>query len=77
MLDVTPLEAARQALGLTYDSVWHAYFELGGNRPPSDVERHLSGGTQLATPDHDVLVHALNEVFAERDMNHPLAYSRP
>jgi len=77
VLDVGPLEAARQLLGLTHSAVWHAYFELGGNCPPLEIESHLAGGAQVADREHDMLVHALNEAFSERDMNHPLPYSRP
>lgn len=75
--DVVPLEAARQFLGLSRHRLWEAYFELGGNNSPADVGRHLSGGQQLPRLEHDMLVHALNEEFLDRDMNHPLSYSRP
>lgn len=77
MPDVVPLEPARRQLGLTYYALWQAYFELGGVGRPTDIERHLGGGLQLSDLEHDMLVHSLNEMFADRDMNHPLGYSRP
>jgi len=76
-LDVAPLEAARELLGLSRHRLWEAYFELGGNSSPADVGQHLSGGPQLTRLEHDVLVHALNEEFLDRDMNHPVPYSHP
>lgn len=77
VFDVQPLEAARQFLGLSLRRLWDAYFGLGGNCSPADIGSHLSGGEQLPRLEHDVLVHALNEEFLDRDLNHPLTYSRP
>ena len=76
-LDVEPLEAARRRLGLSHRTVWHAYFGLGGSCSPAIIESYLGGGPDVSASQHDVLVHALNEVFLDRDMNHPLGYSRP
>ncbi|CAN5170160.1 hypothetical protein BH18ACT4_BH18ACT4_10600 [soil metagenome] len=40
-----------------------------------DLDGYLRGDAEFSGHEHDVLVHALNEGFAERDLNHPLSYS--
>ena len=77
LLDVKPLEAARQQLDMTLSDLWQRYFALGGSCSLTEIEEHLAGARQLSGPQHDVLVHALNERFQDHDMNHPLEYSRP
>lgn len=77
VLDVVPLEAARQQLEVTLKDLWDGYFQLGGSCSLVKVQDHMCGGAQLPGIQHDILVHALNELFLERDMNHPLKYSRP
>ena len=57
--------------------LWLRYFELGGMDSPLEVEAYLFGALQPSTHDHDLLVHALNERFAELGRGHPVPYSDP
>jgi len=77
VLDVAPLEAAREQLDISLGDLWGSYFALGGSSSLAAVGRHLAGDDQMSDVQHDVLVQALNERFQDRDMNHPVAYSRP
>ncbi|MGI8683758.1 MAG: hypothetical protein ACR2MO_01420 [Acidimicrobiales bacterium] len=77
LLDVLPLAAARRLLHLTLNDLWASYFALGGSCSLVQVENHLAGAAQVSGLQHDVLVHALNEEFQDRDMDNPLEYSRP
>ena len=69
-----PLEAARQHLGLSYLDLWVDYFSLGGNLDAGQLTDYLRGQRDLSVSEHNVVVHALNEVFVDRGENHPLAY---
>lgn len=77
MLDARPLEAARRRLDVTLRELWASYFALGGSCSLLQVGNHLAGTAQISSHQHDVLVHALNERFLDRDMDHPVEYSRP
>ena len=72
-----PLEGARRAAGLSVDDLWMRYFALGGNAEPCEVDGYLSGLSALETREHNVLVLALNEAFADLGMNHPVEYRGP
>lgn len=69
------IEAGRLQLGLTNRDLWLGYFELGGNGSLVDVGLWLTGQVRLPLRDHDVLALVLNEVFNDRGLNHPVAYS--
>lgn len=69
------LEAARDMLGLSLLDLWVDYVGIGGSLNEEGVNAALSGRSSLSVLDHDLLVHALNERFVDRDENHPLAYS--
>lgn len=69
------IEAWRLRLGLTNRDLWLGYFELGGNGSLVDLGLWLTGKVRLPPPDHDLLALALNEVFSERGLNHPVGYS--
>lgn len=70
------LDAARRRLGLSNGATWALYFGVGGNGTPAELEAWLAGASPMPSHDHDVLAHALNEVFHERGEDHPLAYRR-
>ena len=69
------LETARLALGLSVAQLWLDYVGLGGNRPPGALKGFLDGHSALSDHDHDMVTQALNERFADRAANHPLAYA--
>jgi hypothetical protein len=69
------LEAAQDQAGLSSWDLWMRYFALGGSASQGAVERHTRDGGVLDDGQHDVLVHALNERFAEMDLGRPLPYA--
>ena len=69
------VEAARSMLGVSPRALWLDYLALGGNLNPDDIDAFLAGHQDLSDHEHDVLVHSLNERFADRGQNHPLAYA--
>jgi len=71
------LEQARREVGLTHIELWLRYFELGGMAAPLELEAYLFGALQPDTHEHDVVVHALNERFAELGRGYPVAYANP
>ena len=56
--------------------LWVDYFALGGILNATQLGRYLrgDGDGEIGNGDHNVLVHALNEVFHARGQDHPLAY---
>ena len=77
MIDVAPLRAARDFLELGVMDLWIAYFELGGTQDAAHLHAYLDGEGETSPGDHDVIVHALNEVFLDRGLDHPLDYAMP
>jgi hypothetical protein len=68
------LDAARQLLGLTFVELWVQYFALGGALDADGLTDYLQHEDGAGSSDHDVIVHALNELFSERGEDHPLTY---
>ena len=68
------LEAARQVSGLSVDDLWVRYFALGGTLPPEALRAFFGGSGTGEVPDPEVLVHTLNESFAEAGLGHPVPY---
>ena len=68
------LEDARRQLGLSTMEVWVDYFALGGTLDAIQLNGYLRGDGDIGDADHNVLVHALNEVFPARGQDHPLTY---
>jgi len=68
------LDEARLELGLSQGDLWFHYFELGGMSSAIDVEAFLVGILQPSSHDHDLIAHALNELFTELGKNHPIPY---
>ena len=68
------LDDARRGLGLSMMDLWVDFFGLGGTFDVFELDRYLRGDRDVSDTDHNVVVHALNEVFSERGHNHPLAY---
>jgi hypothetical protein len=68
------LDAARLMLNMTQFDLWVAYFALGGYRDAQALGAYVRGRTTTSDSAHNVIVHALNEVFAERGQDSPLTY---
>ena len=59
---------------LTHDQLWISYFGLGGTAQPGRLVAYLEGSAQLTRDQHNVVVHALNEEFAELGQGYPVPY---
>jgi hypothetical protein len=70
-----PLEAARTMLRLPLTRLWLDYIGLGGNLPPTKIQAILTGRADIDDHNHDLIVQALNERFADHDNDHPMAYA--
>ena len=73
------LDEARLDLGLSLTDLWLAYFTLGGTKTPTELGSYLAAGDEpdrapTTDADHDAVVHALNEAFADRGEDHPVPY---
>ena len=74
MADGAALEVARLALRLPVLDLWIAYFALGGLGDASHLRQYLGGGAITTDHDHNLIVHALNEVYSERGRDSPVPY---
>jgi len=54
-------DEARRDVDLSQDQLWMRYFALGGSAMPTEFEAYVVGALDPTQPDHDMLVHALNE----------------
>ena len=63
---------------LTMPELLRSYVALGGTATADELTAYVEGrpDEQLDDVQHDTLVHALNERFSERDLDHPLPYHR-
>lgn len=73
-LSPTGLEAARRLSGLSVPDLWWRYFSLGGKETMHALRGFLAGSEPTGVPDRNVLVHAMNERFAEQGLGHPVPY---
>jgi hypothetical protein len=64
----------RRLLGMSTLALWVGYFGVGGNGSLADVEGWLAGAELPSDRDHDYLAQALNDVFTERGLDHPVGY---
>lgn len=67
------LEAARSHALMSFESLWIAYFALGGTAQPNVLRGYLTGGVPQLM-DSDVVAQALNERFLDQGGNHPVPY---
>ena len=68
------LEVARQQAALSMSELWFAYLGLGGMAMPAELHAYVLG---VALPDrheYNVLALALNERFADMELDHPIPY---
>jgi hypothetical protein len=63
--DRVALAAALASADLHLHDLWLAYFTLGGNAGPYEVEAYLAGQVPFTAHEHNVLAQAVNERLAE------------
>lgn len=68
-------DRGRRHGALSQFELWLRYFELGGADSFLEVEGYLFGALAPTAREHDLLVHALNERFAELGRGHPVPYA--
>jgi hypothetical protein len=68
------LEGARRRLGLSYMDLWIDYFALGGYLDVDGLTGYLHGDRHPNRTDHNLIAHALNELFRDHGQDNPMAY---
>ncbi len=68
------LDRARVELGLSEAQLWMHYFALGGMSDEFEMGAYLAGVLRPSAHDHDLIAHALNELFTELGQDHPIPY---
>ncbi|MFF1830776.1 hypothetical protein [Paenarthrobacter sp. NPDC058040] len=67
---------AFEAVDLTLEQVWMAYFGVGGMSGIVEVQAYLYGALSLPSIERDLLAHALNETLDAKGLNgHRASYS--
>jgi len=75
MADVAALRHALAELNVSVLQVWITYFSLGGNRDADHIATYLAGdGGGADVIDHDHIIDALNDLYFDRGLDHPLTY---
>jgi hypothetical protein len=62
-------------LDLGMDDLWLRYVGMGGDLPLAGLDGFFGGLSDLAEHDYDRLVQVVNEIFMDRDEDHPVPYS--
>lgn len=60
--------------GLSAAELWRRCHGIGGVGDLAEVREHLGAHTCPDDAEHNVIAQALNDVFVERGMDHPVAY---
>jgi len=71
------LKAASDDLHVPLLDLWMRYFAFGGNLDVIAIDAYLNGISDVEDIDHDLVTHALNELYVDAGHDHPLAYQRP
>lgn len=71
---VADLDSARQQLTMTATDVWLGYFAMGGDATLVEVRLWLAGDLLVPPRERNLLAQALNDVFSERGLDHPIGY---
>ncbi len=75
MADVAALRAARADLGVSVLQLWMTYFSCGGNHDVAHLATYLAGDGHGADGiDHDHIIDALNDMYFDLGLDHPLDY---
>jgi hypothetical protein len=62
-------------LDIPIDHLWVDYIGLGGELPLAEIAEFVYGDSALPDRDYDRLAQALNELFMDRDEDHPFPYA--
>jgi hypothetical protein len=62
-------------LGVPLEHVWVDYVGLGGALSIVALEDFVSGSSVLTDSDYDRLAQAINELFMDRQQDHPCPYA--
>jgi hypothetical protein len=73
--DGGPARAALAMLDVDVGDLWVDYVGLGGALSLSQLVDFFSGRCVMSNSDYDRLAQAINELFMERDEDHPLPYA--
>lgn len=68
------LEVARQQAALSMSELWFAYLGLGGMAMPAELHAYVLGVARPDRHEYNVLALALNERFADMELDHPVPY---
>lgn len=69
------IERFRLSAQMSKTQLWWAYFALGGNATPGQLDGFLSGETPMVAHDYDLLAQALNDHFVSEGADSPVPYS--
>ncbi len=72
---VSFVATALRHLELDLTDLWLRYVGLGGGATLGELRRWLAGEQPMGDHDYDVLAHALNEAFTDRDQGRPVPYA--
>ena len=73
--DHDQLDHARRRAGLSLETLWVRYFELGGLASVIELDAFLKGALVPARLERDILAHAINEELGERGLEERLGYA--
>jgi hypothetical protein len=73
--DARVIETARQHAELSIDDLWIRCVSLGSMVSRPELEAFLQGEFQLDSHEYNVVAHALNERFMDRDQDSPVPYA--
>jgi hypothetical protein len=72
---VSFVATALRHLELDVADLWLRYVGLGGSAPLGELRGWLDSELPMGDHDYDVLAHALNEAFIDRDQGRPVPYA--
>jgi hypothetical protein len=59
--------------GLSVAELWLTYVTIGGNSTESEMARNIVSD-DCGDYEHNLIAHAINESFLDRDEDHPVGY---
>ncbi len=69
------LDQARRRAGLSLETLWVRYFELGGLASVVELDAFLKGALVPTRLERDILAHAVNEELRDRGIEERLDYA--
>lgn len=75
--DHDALDTARRRAGLSLESLWIRYFELGGLASVMELDAFLRGALMPDRLERDVVAHAINEALREKGIGDGIDYLYP